>query len=447
MVKHKKKNKSKNPVKQGKKQTSRNTAKITANTAYELCDSTMTSFGGLLALEKFFDLVNFKEVFTSLYRSPLRKPALGCYTMVYGFLMLLFIGFARIGHFWYIRKDTMVCSLLGVEILPAISTFWRYLITLGLNQSKAMLNINAEIRSRVWILCALHYEAVRINIDTTVSTVYGNIEGSRKGHNTKHRGKKGLRPVFLFIEETREYLCGTQRSGMTMSDAEMARLIWEIRSYLPTCVKKVLVKGDAEFIGSKTIAACIACGFQFIFANKRCAAVFEKQNWYKWNDYEYNETMYQPNGWDGKCRFVVMRIREDQKGERQLEMFEEELYMHRVFATNISGKPHTVIVAYDKRASIEGMIKEAQQEGILAIPSHRFLSNHAYFQIVMFAYNIWRWIKLLAGKQILAKEEGQNADFAEEMKEYCIPDCFTAKNILKIFNSYFFFQIDISVCF
>lgn len=417
MVKYAKKNSSKSVVKQGQKQSTRKPAKITANTSYELCDSTMTAFGGLLTLEKFLDLVNFKEVFASLYRSPSRKPVLGCYTMVYGFLMLLFIGFSRIGHFWCIRKDSMVCRILGVECLPAISTFWRYLISLGLNQSKSILNINAELRSHVWQLCGLKYETVHINIDTTVSTVYGNIEGSRKGHNTKHRGKKGLRPIFLFIEETREYLCGTQRRGTTMSDEDMAKIILEIRSYLPATVKKVLVKGDAEFIGSKTIAACLKCGFLFIFANKRCAAEFEAKNWYTWNEYDYNETLYQPCGWDHACRFIVMRIGEDQKGDRQLEIFEKDQYMHRVFATNISGKPHTVIVAYDKRASIEGMIKEAQQEGILAIPSRRFLSNHAFFQIVMLTFNIWRWMKLVAAKQIVSETKGSDIDFAEEVND------------------------------
>jgi len=388
-----------------------NPAKINAETRYEVCDSRMTAFGGLLALTKFIDLVNFKEVFDRNYNSPSRKPALGCYGMMLGFLMLLFIGFARIGQLWYIREDPLVCGILGVKILPAISTFWRYLISLGLNQSRSLLTIGAEIRSRVWQLSSLNYDSVCIDVDTTVSTVYGNIEGSRKGHNTKHRGKKGLRPVFLFIEETREYLCGTQRRGSTITDAEMAKLVREIKRYLPSTVKRVLVKGDAEFIGGETIKACTECGYQFIFANKRCAATFDSKQWYAWNGYQYNETIYQPLGWDTTCRFVVMRIPEEQRGERQLEVFEDNEYMHRVFATNIGAKAHTVIVTYDRRASIEGLIKEAQQEGILAIPSRRFLSNHAFFQIVMLAYNIWRWMKLIAGRQIVeAKSDCHDPD-------------------------------------
>ena len=33
--------------------------------------------------------------------------------------------------------------------------------------------------------------------------------------------------------------------------------------------------------------------------------------------------------------------------------------------------------------------------GLLAIPSRRFWSNHAFFQIIMLAYNLWSWMRLL----------------------------------------------------
>jgi hypothetical protein len=397
MVKIKRENTHKTGVKQVFKRQPSEPAKINAETRYELSDTQMTAFGGLLAMVKFLDLVNFKKLFENNYCSPSRKPELGCYRMVLGYLILLFIGFARIGHFGFIRQDPMVCGILEVNILPAISTFWRYLASLCLNQSKALLTIGAHMRRRVWSICGIAYDCVCIDVDTTVSTVYGNIEGSRKGHNTKHRGKKGLRPVFLFIEETREYLCGTQRRGSTMTDEEMARLIRQIGDNLPPCVKKVIVKGDAEFIGGQTVQACIECGYEFIFGNKRCTPLFKIKGWYRWGEYDYNESMHQPIGWHAECRFVAMRIRKEQMGDRQLEMFPDDEYSYRIFATNIAWKSHAVIKRYDKRASVESLIKEAQSEGILAIPSRRFLSNHAFFQIIMLAYNIWRWIKLVAG--------------------------------------------------
>ena len=388
-------------VNKGISESSNRPAKIGADTRYEVCDTRMTAFGGMLSLMKFLDFVNFKDVFNAHYHSPKRRPKLGCYNMVLGFLMLLFIGFSRLGHFAYIRHDSMICGILNVTMLPAISTFRRYLRSLTLNHSKCFLSIGAVLRSRVWQACELGYTTVCIDIDTTVSTVYGDIEGSRKGHNTKHRGKKGLRPVLLFIEETREYICGTQRRGTTMSDEEIAKLIAGIGKYLPATVKNVIIRGDAEFIGAKTVAMCRKCGYDFIFSNKKCAPNFEDDNWYKNGTYDYNEDMYEPTGWNQPCRFVVMRILKEKDEENnmveQLNLFGEKKYKYRVFATSLSWKIHTVIRKYDKRADVENLIGESQREGILAIPSRRFLSNHAYFQIVMLSYNIWRWMKIMSG--------------------------------------------------
>lgn len=413
MVKRKNTKTREHTVNKGISGSSNRPAKIGADTRYEVCDTRMTAFGGMLGLNKFLDYVNFQDVFKTYYHSPKRKPRLGCYKMILGILMLLFIGFSRLGHFAYIRKDSMVCGILNVAILPAISTFWRYLRSLTLNHSDYFLTIAAVLRSRVWQACELGYTTICIDIDTTVSTVYGDIEGSRKGHNTKHRGKKGLRPVLLFIEQTREYICGTQRQGKTMSDEEIAKLIASIGKYLPSTVKHVIIRGDAEFIGAQTVAMCRKCGYDFIFGNKRCAPNFEDKNWYKNGAYDYNESTYEPTGWDQPCRFVVMRIlKEDGKKDNtveQLGLFDEKKYKYRVFATSLSWKVHTVIRKYDKRADVENLIGESQREGILAIPSKRFLSNLAFFQIVMLAYNIWRWMKIMSGYR-QEPEESNGAD-------------------------------------
>ena len=61
---------------------------------------------------------------------------------------------------------------------------------------------------RVWQLCDINYYKIRISIDTTVETIFGNQQGGRKGHNTKYRGKRALWPILCFIDETREYLIG-----------------------------------------------------------------------------------------------------------------------------------------------------------------------------------------------------------------------------------------------
>jgi len=398
----KRKSSEKRETKQGRKDESQGKpgriTQITAETAYAECSERLTAFGGLLALVKFLDLMGFEKMFAKHYKAPRRKTALGNYRMMLGILMLLFVGFQRLGQFVYLQTDAMICGIMKVAALPVVSTFWRYLRSLTIIQSESILRLNGALRAKAWEKCAYQPQRVTVNIDTTVSTVYGEIEGARKGHNPKHRGKKGLRPVLCFLADTREYLCGKQRRGETMSSAEVAQQIKKFRGLLPEYVKQVRVRGDGEFIGWESVNACLDEGFTFTFGNKRCDPPFPEKGWYRHGEYEYNECVYQPLGWENPCRFVAMRIRRDQLGDRQLRLLESENYVYRVFATNDQRRPHVVIEDYDQRADTENLIAEAQQEGLLAIPSKRFQANHAFFQIIMLAYNLWRWMKLLAGR-------------------------------------------------
>jgi hypothetical protein len=403
MVKRRKKSTRKKRSSKGFKGNGTEARKINASTSYETCTEQLSPFGGLLAVIKFLDLVKFRDIFQFAYISPKREPKLGHYLMVVGILMLLFIGFNRLWHFTYIRLDGMLCGFFRLTRLPAASTFWRYVNSLGINQAKSFLKIMSIVRERVWQLNGFQFKKIHISIDTTVETLYGHQQGGRKGHNTKHRGKKGYRPVLCFIDETREYLAGKLRKGETMSGKETAAFIEQIESHLPGCIEKVLLRADGEFVSWKSVQACMAAGFQFIIANKRCDPPFDSNAWYRpWKrkDIEYNSCTYKPIGWDVECRFVAMRILKEQKQASnrpvQCELFEDDRYTYRIFCTDLRRKAHHVIAEYDKRADVENLVGEAKREGLDAIPSGKFKSNYAFFQIVMLGYNIWRYMKIMA---------------------------------------------------
>lgn len=416
MVKRQKKNNFKSRINQGKDECSAKASKIGPSTPYDYCNERLSPFGGLLGLVKFMDLIQFKEIFEGFYKPPSRTPKLGHYNMVYGLIMLLFIGFNRVWHFIYIQFDSMLCSIFNVLKLPYVTTYWRYVNSLGINQGKSLLMVMSALRERVWHLCEIGYESIHINIDTTVETIYGNQQGGRRGHNTRHRGKKGFRPVLCFIEETREYFTGKLRRGETIGGEEVAVLIRGFKRYLPGCVKKVLLRGDGEFISWESVEAALEEGYEFIFGNKACNPPFDPGKWYKVGKkdrIEYNECIYRPIGWQRACRFVAMRIPKDKaRGDKhvQLALFEDERYTYRIFVTSLTKKAHKVIEEYDKRADSENLIGEAQREGLAAIPSSKFANNYAYFQLVMLAYNIWRSFKMLAGHGMLEqKDQGEQS--------------------------------------
>lgn len=377
---------------------SRKPGKITSSTPYGTCDERLTPFGGLLGMIKFLDLIGFKEVFDHFYREPRRDPKLGHYRMVVGILMLLFIGFNRLWHFVYVRLDAMIW-------LPAASTYWRYVDSLRINQAKSIVKVSSALRERAWQLCNQRYRRIHLSVDTTAETVYGKQQGGRVGYNTSHRGKKAYRPILCFIDETRECLLGKLRKGDVLDGEESAAFITAIKSHLPGCVRKVLLRADGEFFSWESVEAATKAGFLFIIANKRAKPPFDPESWYqprRRNTTQFNSCVYQPLGWQAPCRFVAMRLPKDQSDSPeeslQGELFEEDRYKYRIFCTNLQGKPHEIIVQYDKRADAENLIGEAKREGLDAIPSAKFKNNYAYFQIVLLAYNLWRYYKMLAQK-------------------------------------------------
>jgi hypothetical protein len=244
MVKKQKNITSKNRIRKGFCKNRTKARKISASTPYETYTEHLSPFGGLLSLIKFIDLVNFHEIFDSAYQPTTCQPRLGHYSMMVGILMLLFIGINRSWHFVYIRIDAMLCGFFNLNRLPAASTFWRYVDNLGINQAKSLLKVMSILRERAWQLCDLQYAQIHINIDTTVKTIYGRQQGARKGHNPKHPGKEGFRPILCFIEETREYLLGKLRKGASVTGKEVADFIATIRAHLPGCVQYVLLRAD-----------------------------------------------------------------------------------------------------------------------------------------------------------------------------------------------------------
>ena len=142
MVKTQGKCNSKDRINQGEDESPAKASKIGPSTAYEYCSELLSPFGGLLGLVKFMDLIRFKEIFDGFYRPPTRTPGFGHYEMVCGLIMLLFIGFNRVWHFVYIQLDAMLCSIFKVCRLPYVTTFWRYVDSLGIKSRDVFIDGN-----------------------------------------------------------------------------------------------------------------------------------------------------------------------------------------------------------------------------------------------------------------------------------------------------------------
>jgi len=139
MVRRQKRDSTERRVNKGENEQHVDARKISAATQYETCSELLSAFGGVLALIKLLDLIQFEDFFEHCYTKPARETKLGHYRMVVGIVMLLFIRFNRIGHFGYIRFDALLSRFFQVVCLPAVSTYWRYVDSLEINQGQSVL--------------------------------------------------------------------------------------------------------------------------------------------------------------------------------------------------------------------------------------------------------------------------------------------------------------------
>jgi hypothetical protein len=334
------------------------------------------------------------ELFDNAFIKPKRVPERGHYFMFQGLMYLLIIGFQRLYHFTYIAHDPMLLGVLLIENLPAVSTFWRWLRSCGINQAYSLLKLMAAVRVRVWSQVGFHFTKVHIDVDTTVATVYGDIEGARVGHNRQHRGKKGLRPILAFINETKEYVYGNKA----------------LRPQLPSCVQEVVLRADSEFFSEAAAKECEQENIRYLIAAKNVKPEFDPERWYRAPkgdaQIQYNSCDFKPGSWKKSRRFVTMRkLKKDASNAngQQPDLFDEGDYTYRSFVTDRKGPAHKLIAEYDDRAACETLIGEAKREGLCAIPSKRFRNNMVFFQIVMFVYNLWRYMQAVVD----AKEKSQ----------------------------------------
>ncbi len=385
------------------------TIHIKPSTPHEYIDELFTPFGGFLLFVKMLAALQFENLFNSVFAKPQRDPKLGHFFMLNALIFLLVVGFQRLFHFSYFSQDPMLLGALAIDQLPAVSTFWRWLKSCGTQQADSLVKLMALVRQRIWWQVGYAFKTVHVDIDTTVETVYGDIEGALKGHNPKHRGKKGLRPVLSFFAETKEYLTGRLRKGKTISGEEVSEFIKSFKPLLPKSVEKVIIRADSEFFSQDAVSACEAENYSFIISIKVTVPPLDSDLWYclpNNPDIQYNSCVYKPKTWHKAYRFVAMRIRKteaEKKDPQQTELFADAEFKYRIFVTDLTGEAHMLIDEYDGRASAELLIGEAQREGLCAIPSKKFEANMMFFQMVMLAYNLWRHLQALADSDARSK--------------------------------------------
>ena len=394
--------------------------KINAATKYSFTGRNLTAYGGLLPVAAMLEKLDFQElvgesVNLELKRMPRAMQPSG---FLLGMILAVYVGFSRLNHLQYLEREPMLLGILRVVRLPAQSTFWRFLSSLHLTVERQLGRLNARLRERVWAAANVRLRQVTLDTDTTVHTLYGNQMGGRVSYNRKNRGKPSYQPMLTFIAETREYAGGGLHNGDRPSGEDIALHLARVIETLPKTVDTLRARADSGFYCWNAVKAYTELKCEFVIVARKTERLLGELQAAAWRRSPHTDAdfecqfSYQPEGWEREYRFVGLRYDQpepDSADPDQIGLFDGLACRYRVFATNIDSEkwsPAEVVAFYNKRAAVENLIKESNNDiGLTAHPSGQWAMNANHFQLSMIAYNLNCWLALFEREESLTVPE------------------------------------------
>ena len=398
--------------------------KIGASTPYDFNGRNLTAYGGLLPVATMLERLGFQQLVEETLTIQRVTRVMPVYRFVLAMVLALYVGFSRLSHFQFLKQEPMLTGILKVLSLPPQCTFWRFLASLHLSVAGQVLKIQQAMRRRVWESAHVTLQAVTIDTDTTVQTLFGRQMGGRKSYNPKNKGKKSYQPILTFLAETREYISGELRNGDRPTGTQIARHLKSVFAALPPGVETIYARADSGFYCFEAVQAYEEAGAQFILSARKTSRLVEMLKGAEWKQSRQTdadgqcEFRYQPEGWGKAYRFIALRYekkakpRPDEEPE-QYQLFDTPEYSYRVFVTNMKGSVAELVWFYNQRAGAENLIKEANNDaGLAAHPSARWAMNCIHFQLAMLAYNLNCWLMLFNRDEEVKVETLQHTTLA-----------------------------------
>ena len=381
--------------------------KATALPELRFEDQRLTSFAGLIVIQRFFQVIAFKVRLQKCFRHLSQGKIFDRATIFMQLVIHVLLGFRELRDAVHYQEDPLVQRVLGLKHLPDVATLSRMLKESDQPSVDKLRQLLGDMVLER--LAGLALPRVTLDFDGSVQSTKRRAEGTAVGFNKKKKGARSYYPLFCTVAQTGQVLNFLHRSG-NVHDSNGARelilqCVQQVRSVLPGVI--IEVRMDSAFFSDEIVTALnehhMECSISVPFERfvELKQMIERRQRWSAIDgELSYFETDWKPKSWPRRCRFLLIRTRakQQQKGPVQLDLFEPYQYGYefKVIVTNKKDLSAAAVVDYHSgRGSQEGVFGELKTQCQMDyIPVRRRCGNETYLLASLFAFNLIRDLQM-----------------------------------------------------
>jgi hypothetical protein len=341
-------------------------AKVTAIPELRFEDQRLTSFAGLVVIQRFFQLISLKTRLQRCYRHLTKGKVFDRAGIFMQLVIHVLLGFRELRDAAHYQDDPLVLRVLGLKQAPDVATISRMLK----EADQASVDKLRRLLSDLVLerISSLGLARVTLDFDGSVQSTKRRAEGTAVGFNKKKKGARSYYPLFCTLAQTGQVLNFLHRSG-NVHDSNGAKAfilacVEQVRDRLPGVI--IEVRMDSAFFSDEIVTALNEQGVEFTISVpferfvELKQMIERRQYWYALDeDVSYFEANWKPKSWPRCCRFLMIRTRAkvQRKGPVQLDLFEpyEYGYEFKVIVTNKDLGASAIVDYHSGRGSQEGV--------------------------------------------------------------------------------------------
>jgi hypothetical protein len=361
--------------------------------------ASLTHFGGVYLLRQFLHQLRLRRFLGLHIQYPQRNNRYSITETLLALIYPIILGLEKIEVSAFLKTNGVFQYLTGLPNFPNPTTLRRFLVRSAPELLPQVHKIHNDLRSH--FLCLPYtLSSFWLDCDSTVQTLYGNQEGALRGYNPDYPGKKSYHPLIVTEAHLKDCLGGFLRPGNVHTTEGIEELLKTIFSFLPHR-NHLRLRADAGFYDGNFISLLRGNQVQFAIVARLISLFRLKIGGLRYHRvspiFSTAEFHYQPQGWQKKERFVVLRRKlPEESAESQVTLFTLDRYAYSVIVTNLDLKPDNVFRFYQDRSSQERIVRTLKEDYPFAkAPTNSFAANAFYTELSLLAYNLVTWFKRL----------------------------------------------------